>query len=139
MSEEQTQQFMQQLQMLEQHAMDLSQRESTLVGMLREAHSAAEAVRELGNKEKSETLIPIGMGVFIKTTVSSKENFVLNIGAGVRLEKDRDYVQNFLESKIKEIGIALQDTSTKRQETLEQLEQGKHEMNRILQSSPPSA
>ena len=139
MSEEQAQQFMQQLQMLEQYATDLSQRESALVNMLRDAHSTVDAVRALGEKQDSESLIPIGMGVFIKTKVSSKEKIVLNIGAGVTLEKDRDYALTFLESKIKEIEVALQDTSAKRQETMNKLEQGKQEMNKLLQSGNPQA
>ena len=135
MSEEQAQQFMQQLQMLEQYATNLSQRESAMANMLKEAHSTIDAIRALGEKQESETLVTIGTGVFIKTKISSKEKIILNIGAGIMLEKDKDSALAFLEAKIKEIEIALQDTSAKRQETMNRLEQGKQEMNQFLQSN----
>ena len=138
MSEEQAQQLMQQLQMLEQYATDLSQRESTFLNILREAYSAIDAIKALGEKDNSETLIPIGMGVFVKTNVSSNEKIVLNIGAGVTLEKDRDSALNFLESKIKEIQVALQDTTAKKQQAMAQLEQGKNQINSFLQSGNAS-
>lgn len=120
--------------MLEQHASDLSQREYTLANILRETQSAIESVRALGEKDDSETMFPIGMGVFIKSRVSSKDSIVLNVGAGVTLEKDRDFALNFLEGKIKEVQVAIQDTSAKRQETMDRLEQGKQEVNKLLQA-----
>lgn len=149
-ADQQVQQFMQQLQTLEQYAVELGQRESTLQNMMREAHSAVAAIRGLKEKPNtgddnndSEVLVPIGMGVFIKTKVSLKENFVLNVGAGITIEKDHDYTLNFLEAKIKEIEIALQDTVQKRQHTLEQLERGKNEINQLMHQQqhlqpPPS-
>jgi len=133
MSGEQEQQL-HQLQMLEQHANDLSQREYALANILRETQSAIESVRALGEKDDSETLFPVGMGVFIKSGVSSADSIVLNVGAGVALEKDRDYALNFLEGKIKEVQVAIQDTSAKRQETMDRLEQGKQEMSKLLQA-----
>ncbi len=138
MSEEQTQQMLQQLQALENYASSLSQRESALVDMLQESHSASEAVRALGKQDASETLIPVGMGVYIKTKSSAADSIVLNVGAGTVLERDRDSALNFLEEKIKEIQVALQDTSAKRQDASQRLEQGKAEMERILRAGPQS-
>lgn len=140
MSEQQAQQLIQQFQILEQYAGDLSQRESTLMGILQETQRALETVRALGDKDCFETLAPVGMGTFIKTSVSSKDKIVLNVGAGAVIEKDRDYALNFLEEKIKEIQVALQATSAKRQETMRRLEQGRHEVNRLLRAdAPPSS
>ena len=134
MSEEQTQQLVQQLQMLERYAVDLSQRESTLANIFKEAQSAIESVRALGEKDHSDTLIPIGVGVFIKSRVSSKDSVVLDVGAGAALEKDRDSALNFLEAKVKEVQVAIQDTSAKRQEAMGRLEQGRQEMRKLLQA-----
>lgn len=135
MSEEQAQQLMQQVQMLEQYAVDLAQRESTLAAILKEAQSAVESVRSLGEGDDFETLNPVGMGVFIKSRVSSKDKVVLNVGAGAVLEKDRGSALNFLEEKIKEAQVALHDTSVKKQDALNRLEHGRQEINRLLQSS----
>lgn len=138
MGEEQTQQFVQQLQMLEQHVNDLTRREHALVDVLQQIGSAIDAVTGLGEKEDSDTLVPVGVGVFIQTKVSSKESIFLDVGAGVMIERDRRYTLSFLESKMKEIEVALQDVSTKRDDAVDRLKQGAQEMNTLLQSGGAS-
>ncbi|MEK6818142.1 MAG: prefoldin subunit alpha [Thermoproteota archaeon] len=136
MSEEQAQQLMQQMQMLETYFTDLSQREGTLLSVLREAISAIESMKSLHQKPNSDTLVPIGMGTYVQTKISSNDKIVLNIGAGIAVEKTYDSTINYLEARIKEIEVALQDTSAKKQEALARLEQGKEQMNQLMQESP---
>ena len=135
MSEEQAQQLMYQMQMLETYFAELSQRENSLLNVFKDATSAIESIKGIGEKSESDTLIPVGMGTFIKTKISSGEKIVLNVGAGVAIEKDKDSAINFLESRIKEIEVALQDTAANKQDVASKLEQGKAEMNRFIQSS----
>ncbi|MFB5597595.1 MAG: prefoldin subunit alpha [Nitrosopumilaceae archaeon] len=139
MSEEQAQQLMYQMQMLESYLSDLANRESTLMTVLREAVSAIESIKALKDNPNSNTLMPLGMGTFVKSQVSSNEKIVLNIGAGVAVEKDPDAAINFLESRIKEVEVALQDTAAKKQDAIARLEQGKQEINRMMQPQPTSA
>ena len=136
MSEEQAQQLMQQMQMLETYFTDLSQREGTLLSVLREAISAIESMKSLHQNPNSDTLVPIGMGTYVQTKISSNDKIVLNIGAGIAVEKTYDSTINYLEARIKEIEVALQDTSAKKQEALARLEQGKEQMNQLMQESP---
>jgi len=133
MSEEKAQQLMQQMQMLETYFADLSQREGTLYSVLREATSAIESIKSLGQKSDSEALVPVGMGTFVKTKISSNDKVVLNIGAGVSLEKDSISAINYLEARIKEIEVAIQDTSAKKNDAAAQLEQGKSQINQLMQ------
>lgn len=135
MSEEQAQRLMQQMQMLETYFTDLSQREGTLLNVLREAISAIDSIKAIRQKPDSETLVPIGMGTFIHTKISSNEKIVLNIGAGVAMEKTYDSAINYLEVKIKEIEVALQDTSAKKQEAVARLEQGREQLNMLMQET----
>jgi len=135
MSEEQAQRLMQQMQMLETYFTDLSQREGTLLNVLREAVAAIESIKSIRQKPDSETLVPIGMGTFVHTKISSNEKIVLNIGAGVAMEKSYDSAINYLEAKIKEIEVALQDTSVKKQEAVARLEQGREQMNMLMQET----
>lgn len=135
MSEEQTQQLMQQMQMLETYFTDLSQREGTLLSVLREAISAIESIKSLRQKPNSDTLVPIGMGTYVQTKILSDDKIVLNIGAGIAVEKTYDSTINYLEARIKEIEIALQDTSAKKQEAVARLEQGKDQMNQLMQGT----
>lgn len=138
MSEEQAQQLLQQLQMLESYFADLSHREGTLYGILNEAASAIESLKSIKEKETSDTLSPIGMGTFVQTKVSSKDKIVLNIGAGVSMEKDIDSAINYLEARLKEIEIALQDTNAKKQDASARLEQGKAQMNQLMAAAQSS-
>ncbi len=135
MSDEHAQQLLYQMQMLESYFSDLSQREASLYNVLREASSAIESIKSIADKPESDTLVPIGMGTFLKTKVASNDTFVLNVGAGVAIEKDKDSAINYLESRIKEVEVALQDTSTKKQEIAARIEQGKNELNRLAQAA----
>ena len=134
MSEEQAEQLMQQMQMLETYFSDLSQREATFYNILREATAAIESIQSLGKSPDSETLVPIGMGTFIPTKISSKSKIILNIGAGVAVEKDFPSAINYLEARIKEIEIAIQDTAVKKQDAAGRLEQGRTQMNQMMQT-----
>jgi prefoldin alpha subunit len=139
MSEEQAQQLLQQMQMLESYFGELSQREGTLYNILREATSAIESIKSLKEKPTSETLVPIGMGTFVQTKISSADKIVLNVGAGVSMEKDTDSAINYLEARLKEIEVALQDTTTKKQDAAARLEQGKEQMNQLMMASRSSS
>ena len=134
MSEEQAQQLMQQMQMLETYFSDLSQREGTFMNVLREATAAIESIKSLNEKSDSDTLVPIGMGTYVPTKISSNNKIILNIGAGVAVEKDFPSAINYLEARIKEIEIALQDTAAKKQEAAARLEQGRGQINQLMQA-----
>jgi len=134
MSEEQAQQLMQQMQMLETYFSDLSQREGTFLNVLREATAAIESMKSLSQKPESETLVPIGIGTFLPTKISSNSKIVLSIGAGVAVEKDFPSAINYLEAHIKEIEVALQDNAAKKQDAAARLEQGREQINQLMQA-----
>ena len=137
MSEAQAEQLMQQMQMLETYFSDLSQREGTFLNILREATASIESIKSLGQKPESETLVPIGMGTYIPTKISANSKIVINIGAGIAVEKDFPSAINYLEARIKEVEVALQDTAAKKQDAAGRLEQGKAQINQLMQSSSP--
>lgn len=134
MSEEQAQQLLYQMQMLESYFAELTQKENTLVSVLRDTKSAIDSLKEMSEKKEYNTLVPLGMGTFAKSKISSEDKIVLNVGAGIAIEKDKDSAINFLESRIKEIEVALQESMAQKQNIVAQLEQGKAEMNRLAQS-----
>ncbi len=134
MSEEQAQQLMQQMQMLETYFSELSQREGTFLSVLRETTAAIESIKSLSQKPESETLVPIGIGTYVPTKISSNSKIVLSIGAGVAVEKDFPSAINYLEAHIKEIEVALQDNAAKKQDAAARLEQGREQINQLMQS-----
>ena len=139
MSEEQAQQLMQQMQQLETYFSDLSQREGTFLNILREATAAIGSIKSLSQKPESDTLVPIGMGTYVPTKILPNNKIILNIGAGIAVEKDFPSAINYLEARLKEVEIALQDTAAKKQDASARLEQGKAQMNEMMQSmqQPP--
>lgn len=121
--------------MLETYLADLTQKESTLFNILREAASAIESIKTINEKPESETLIPMGMGTFMKAKITNKDKVILNVGSGTAIEKDRDSTINYIESRIKEMEVALKDNAAQKHQVVASLEQGKQEMNRLMQPS----
>ena len=135
MSEEQAQQLLYQMQMLEGHLSELTQREGTIMSIIREASSAIQSLKTIDTKTDNETLVPVGLGTFIKTKTVPNEKLILNIGAGIAVEKDKDSAINFLELRLKEMQVALQETSNQKQQISANLEHGKQQMEQMLAAS----
>ena len=135
MSEEQTQQLLYQMQMLEGYFSELMQKEEAIISIIREASSAVVSLKAIDNKTDSETLVPMGLGTFVKTKLIPNQKLILNVGAGIAIEKDQNYAINFLESRLKEMQVALQETSMQKQQVSANLEQGKQQMNQLITAS----
>jgi len=138
MSEQQAQQLMQQIQMLENHFAQLTQQENSIISIIREANSAMQSITVTKEENESDNLVPIGMGVYVKSKIQSKDKVVINIGSGVAIEKDQNSALNWLESRLKELEVALQNINMQRQQVAENLELGKQQMQSIMQKSQES-
>ena len=123
------------MQMLETYLGDLINKENNLVNIIREAASAIGSIKALNETTESETLVPMGIGAFVKAKIQPNQKLILNLGAGAAVEKDKDSAINYLESRIKEMEVALRETNARRQEISASLEQGKQEMNNLVQAS----
>jgi prefoldin alpha subunit len=75
------------------------------------------------------------LGTFVKTKLIPNQKLILNVGAGVAIEKDQNYAINFLESRLKEMQVALQEIDGQKQQVSASLEQGKQQMNQLLAAS----
>ena len=135
MSEEHAQALLQQMQSLESYLNDLLQREETVMRLLQEATNAVESIKVLEGNVEYETLVPVGLGVYIKAKINPEQKMVVNIGAGASLEQNKESTINYMESRIKELEMVLQQLSSQRQEVSMKLEQGQHEMNKLIQSN----
>jgi prefoldin alpha subunit len=135
MSEEQTQQLLYQMQMLENHFGELTQKENSIINIIREANSAIHSIKGINTQSESDSLVRLGLGTFMKSKVNSNEKIIINIGSGVAVEKNHNDAVNYLESRLKELEIALQDTNQQRQQIAANLEQGKRQMQNLMQKS----
>lgn len=121
--------------MLETYLGDLMNKENNLINIIREAASAIGSIKALNETTESETLVPMGIGAFVKAKIQPNQKLILNLGAGAAVEKDKDSAINYLESRIKEMEVALRETNARKQEIATSLEQGKQEMNNLVQAS----
>ena len=135
MSEEQTQQLLYQMQMLENMFGELTQKENSIISIIREANSAIHSIKGIDTQSESDSLVPLGLGAFVKSKVNSNEKIIINVGSGVAIEKNHNDAINYLESMLKELEIALQDTNQQRQQIAANLEQGKQQMQTLMQKS----
>jgi prefoldin alpha subunit len=133
MSEEQAQSMLQQMQALEAYMVDLIQKEEAVVKLMQEASGTIESMTALKEDTPYETLVPVGMGTYVKATIQPKEKMIVNIGAGSAIEQDKATAINYIEQRIKELEVALQQISAQRQEVAARLEHGQQEMNRLIQ------
>jgi prefoldin alpha subunit len=113
----------------------LAQQENNIVNIIREANSAIQSISETKTKTESDSLVPIGMGVYIKSKIQSKDKVIIDVGSGVAVEKDQNSAINWLESRLKELEIALQNVSSQRKQVADNLEIGKQQMQNIMQKS----
>ena len=99
MSEEQAQQLAYQMQMLENLFAELTQKENSIINIIREANTAMHTIKGVSTNSQSDSLVPLGLGAFMKTKVNSDEKIIMNIGSGVAIEKTHDEAVNYLESR----------------------------------------
>ena len=118
--------------MLEGYFSELTQKEGSIISVIREASFAIDSLKAIDNKTNDETLVPIGLGTFVKTKLIPNQKLILNVGAGIAIEKDRNSTINFLESRLKEMQVALQEVDGQKQQVSASLEQGKQQMNQLL-------
>jgi prefoldin alpha subunit len=137
MSEEQAQALMQQLQALEAYLADVVQKEESVMRLLQEAVSAIESMKAIGDSA-NDTLVPVGMGAYVKAKIEPNEKVIVHVGSGTSIEQDKESAINYVESRIKELEIVLQQLAAQRQEVSIRLEQGQQEMNKLIQSSRSS-
>jgi prefoldin alpha subunit len=138
MSEEHAQALLQQMQSLEAYLSDLLQREETVMRLLQEATNAVESMKVLTGNAEYETLVPVGLGVYVKAKINPDQKMIVNIGAGASMEQNKESAINYMESRIKELEMVLQQLSSQRHEVSMKLEQGQHEMNNLMQSNRSS-
>lgn len=120
---------------LELYLNEVIGREVTVTKLIEEARHASYALQNIPSGKENEALMPIGIGVFIKTNVASVDTLLVNVGAGVTVEKSKEDTLNYIESKIKEFEIAFNQLTTQKKQLTSQLEQIQIQANSMLQQA----
>lgn len=140
-SEQKISEMLQQSKILEAYMNDILTKESTVTRLITEAHLASEAIQELSSTNQDESLVPIGIGVYLKVKVPQVTNLLVNVGSGVTIEKSKENAKNYVESRIKEFELALKQLQSQKEQIAMRMNQLQNEVNVEMQKSqrPPNS
>src|SRR5919198_6142106 len=131
--------MVQQSRILEAYMNDTITREATVTKLIEEARLASSAIQDVTGESEVESLMPIGIGVYMKALVPPVKKLLVNVGAGVVVEKSREDTVNYIESRIKEFEVALRQLSSQKQQIEMRMEQIQKQVNQMLQQSSGSS
>ena len=127
--------MVQQSRILEAYMNDTITREATVTKLIEEARLASSAIQDVTGESEIESLMPVGIGVYMKALVPPVKKLLVNVGAGVIVEKSREDTVNYIESRIKEFEVALRQLSSQKQQIEMRMEQIQKQVNQMLQQS----
>jgi prefoldin alpha subunit len=140
-SEQKISEMLQQSKILEAYMNDILTKESTVTRLITEGHLASEAIQELSSTTQDESLVPIGIGVYLKVTVPQVTNLLVNVGSGVTIEKSKENAKNYVELRIKEFELALKQLQSQKEQIEMRMNQLQNEVNVEMQKTqrPPNS
>ena len=133
--EQRINELVQQSRILEAYMNDIMTRQLTVNKIMEEAHLASTTIQNIKSESDVESLMPIGIGVYIKTTVPPIKKLLINFDAGVAIEKSREDVLNYVEARIKEFEVASRQLEAQRQEITMRINQLQSQINQMIQAA----
>ncbi|MEE8132656.1 MAG: prefoldin subunit alpha [Nitrososphaerales archaeon] len=133
--EEKIQALVSHMKMHESYLNDILAKENTIARLMDEGRLAIEAMKNISGQDPVEMLMPIGIGIYVEGSASPNSKLLINIGAGIAIEKSKDEAVSFVERRLKEIEVALRSMMSQKQEVAKRLEQIRAEVNVILQKA----
>jgi prefoldin alpha subunit len=130
--------LLQQSRVLEAYLNDILSREATITRLIQEARLASDALQNMLSERDLESLTPIGIGVYAKAIIPPVKKLLVNIGAGVTIEKTKDDTLNYVESKLNEFEVGLRQLSKQRQQISISMEQIQMQLNQMIRQTSPT-
>jgi len=133
--EQRINELVQQSRILEAYMNDVITRQVTVGKLIEEAHLASNTIQNITSESDVESLMPIGIGVYVKTTVPPIKKLLINLDAGVAIEKNREDALNYVETRIKEYEVAARQLEAQRQEIAMRINQLQSQINQMIQAA----
>ena len=130
-AEQQAQAMIQQMRMLESYLEEINNRENISIKAIIESKAASKATENLEKANFEDILFPIGSGLLIK--LGKTPTFLVNIGAGITIEKNVEEVKEFLDTRIKDIEEAMKTLTVQKNEMTQQYNSIRTALNTIVQ------
>lgn len=133
--EQKINEMVQQSRVLEAYMNDIVTKEATVTRLIEEARLASTAIQSIVDESQIEALTPVGVGVYIKSLIPPVKKLLINVGAGVVVEKNRGDTINYIEARIKEFEIAGKQLINQRQQIETRMNQLQGQINQMLQQA----
>lgn len=133
--EQRINEMVQQSRILEAYMNDIMTRQVTVTKLMEEARLASTTIQNISSDSETESLMPVGIGVYVKTTVLPIKKLLVNLGAGVAIEKSREDALNYVEARIKEYEVAVRQLEAQRQEIAMRMEQTQAQINQMIKAA----
>ena len=133
--EQRINELVQQSRILEAYMNDVMTRQVTVSKLMEEAHLASSTIQNITSESDVESLMPIGIGVYIKTMVPPIKKLLIKLDAGVAIEKSREDALNYVETRIKEYEVAARQLEAQRQEIAMRINQLQSQINQMIQAA----
>jgi prefoldin alpha subunit len=133
--EQRINELVQQSRILEAYMNDIMTRQVTVNKLMEEAHLASTTIQNITSESDVESLMPIGIGIYVKTTVPPIKKLLVNLDAGVAIEKSREDALNYVEVRIKEYEVASRQLEAQRQEIAMRINQLQSQINQMIQAA----
>jgi prefoldin alpha subunit len=133
--EQRINEMVQQSRVLEAYMNDIMTRQVTVSKLMEEARLASTTIQNITSDSEVESLMPIGIGVYVKTTVPPIKKLLVNLGAGVAVEKNREDTLNYVEARIKEYEVAARQLEAQRQEIAMRMDQIQAQVNQMIRAA----
>lgn len=133
--EQRINEMVQQSRVLEAYMNDIMTRQVTVTRLMEEARLASATIQNFPPESEVESLMPIGIGVYVKTNVPPTKKLLVNLGASVVVEKSRNDTLNYVEARIKEYEVATRQLEAQRQEMETRMEQMQAQINQMLRAA----
>jgi prefoldin alpha subunit len=133
--EQRINEMVQQSRVLEAYMNDVMTRQVTVTRLMEEARLASTTIQNITSESEVESLMPMGIGVYVKTMVPPIKKLLVNLGAGVAVEKSREDALNYVESRIKEYEVAARQLEAQRQELAMRMDQLQSQINQMIRAA----
>ena len=133
--EQRINELVQQSRILEAYMNDIMTRQLTVNRAIEEARLASTTIQNITSESDVESLMPIGIGAYVKTTVPPIKKLLVNLDAGVAIEKNREDALNYVEARIKEYELASRQLEAQRQEIAMRINQLQSQINQMIQAA----
>jgi prefoldin alpha subunit len=133
--EQRINELVQQSRILEAYMNDIVAKESTAMRLIEEARLASSAMNNITAGDQSESLVPVGIGVYVRALIPPVDRLLVNVGAGISIEKNKQDALNYIESRIKEFETASRQLAGQKQQIELRMAQIQEQINNMLQQS----